>query len=102
MITTVDKLKIGDRISFIDSDRCNSIMTIIGMDLTCTRDNEWINPWHMTEPVVLCYRMTFLTDGWPNDPWIHRFTLNWRFNKHRSRANGTIRKRHKHLTTVLC
>lgn len=66
MITTVNELKIGDRISFIDSDRCNSVMTIIGMGLSCNRDNEWVNPWLLSEPVVLCYRMTFLMDGWPN------------------------------------
>jgi hypothetical protein len=57
-------------------------MTIIGMGLSCNRDNEWVNPWLLSEPVVLCYRMTFLMDGWPNDPWIHRYTLDYRFNKH--------------------
>jgi hypothetical protein len=82
VITTVDELKIGDRVSFIDSDRCNSVMTIIGRELTSTRDFEWITPWLPTEDPILCYRMTFLTDGWPNDPWSHRFTLNWRFNRH--------------------
>jgi hypothetical protein len=81
MITTVNKLKIGDRISFIDSDRCNSIMTIIDMDLTCTRDNEWINPWLSPEPVTIFYKMIFLTDGYPNNPWVHRYTLDYRFNK---------------------
>jgi hypothetical protein len=82
MVTTVNELKVGDRVSFIDEDRCKSTMTVTDMKLTCTRDNEWVNPWLLPEPTTLCYKITFLTDGFPNDPWIHRYTLDWRFNKH--------------------
>jgi len=89
MITTVDKLKIGDRISFIDEDRCRSTMTIIGMELTSTRDFEHITPWLPYEDPILCYRMTFLSDGFPNDPWSHRYTLNWRFTKHEDAPTDT-------------
>jgi len=82
MITTVNELKIGDRISFVDHERCWRIMTILEMTLTSTRDFEWINPWLPTEPVVLCYRMKILADDFPNDPWIHRYTLDYRLYKH--------------------
>jgi len=86
MITTVNELKVGDRISFINHDRRSSTMTILEMVLTSTRDFEWCNPWIPLEPPLLCYKMRMLVDGFPNNPLMHRYTANYTFYKHKDNS----------------
>jgi hypothetical protein len=101
MITTVSNLKIGDRISYIGSDRigyvkklkrCKDVLTIVEMELTSTRDFEGINPWLPPEPTVLCYKMMLFNEKFPrnvlDNPWVHRYTLDYLFYKHKRCANG--------------
>lgn len=89
MITTVNDLKVGDRFSLLGKRLRNDIMTIKDKVLTHTRDFEWINPWLPPEPTVLCYRLTLVTDGFPESPCVYRYTLDYEVYKHEDAPTNT-------------
>jgi hypothetical protein len=79
-IVTVEEIKEGDRVSFINGIVDSSISIIKKMILTSTRDHEWVNPWLAAEDPILCYKIIFKREE-NGYEWIHRLTLDFRLYK---------------------